>query len=65
MANMTGQEDAIRAAVENAVQLILVDPSGTSFQDNADDWNAKSMDVSAFVETITRHVMAALVECSK
>jgi hypothetical protein len=53
-------EPQIRAAVENAVQLILVDPPGTSFQADADDWAAKSMDVGAFVETITRHVMAAL-----
>ena len=49
-------------AIANAVQLVMVNPTGASFQEDADDWAASSMDVGAFIDTIAMHANVVMAD---
>ena len=58
----SAMEAAMRDAIANAVQLIMVNPTGQSLQEDADNWTASSIDIGAFIETITSHANAVMAD---
>ena len=60
--NQDAAKRTMRDAIANVVQLITVNPVGSSFQADADDWAASSIEISAFVDTLTTHASAVMAD---